>query len=380
MNKAVYFLIVLFSFFLGFGKFDPFGTGGLFFDLITLFLMITIAFYTDVLKEIGLYKKILMALCSIVMLFFITGLLYGYAYVDVNLFNFKFLSAIIIFWFLSYVFKKNPKLCLYSIILFSLSCSLIAILYNFSFLNSVSEIRNGRLYIFEENPNSISSRMAIAFVVLTYIIIENPLNLKFYRFFLGLALPSLFLFVVETGSRGSFMALFLGVGLIVFFSNVNKYIKFFLGIVSAFLLKKIFDFIQTTSLFDRLNADDFSGGREEIWTNALGIFYDFPWGVGEGGYITEMTIRFSSQHDTHNLFIYLLVCGGWISLLLFLFFLKELFQKVLINLKNGNSLLLIIFVFLVFLASKTGGVITYLIMWYFFAVINSFDVMKKKKI
>jgi hypothetical protein len=380
MNKAVYFIIVLFSFFLGFGRFDPFGTGGLFFDLITLFLMITIAFYTDVFKEIGLYKKTLMALCSIVMLFFITGLLYGYAYVDVNLFNFKFLSAIIIFWFLSYIFKKKPKLCLYSIILFSLSCSLIAILYNFGFLNSVSEIRNGRLYVFEENPNSISSRMAIAFVVLTYIIIENPLHLKFYRFFLGIALPSLFLFVVETGSRGSFVGLLLGVGLFMFLSNLNVYIKFFLGIVSVFLFIKIFDFIQTTVLFDRLNAGDVSGGREEIWTNALEIFYDFPWGVGEGGYITEMTIRFSSQYDTHNLFIYILVCGGWLSLLLFLYFLKELFQKALINLKKGNSLLLIIFVFLVFLASKTGGVITYLIMWYFFAVINSFDIMKKKRI
>jgi hypothetical protein len=222
--------------------------------------------------------------------------------------------------------------------------------------------------------------MAIAFVVLTYIIIENPLHLKFYRFFLGIALPSLFLFVVETGSRGSFVGLLLGVGLFMFLSNLNVYIKFFLGIVSVFLFIKIFDFIQTTVLFDRLNAGDVSGGREEIWTNALEIFYDFPWGVGEGGYITEMTIRFSSQYDTHNLFIYILVCGGWLSLLLFLYFLKELFQKALINLKKGNSLLLIIFVFLVFLASKTGGVITYLIMWYFFAVINSFDIMKKKRI
>ncbi len=378
MNKMVFFIVILFSFFLGFGKFDPFGTGGLFFDLITFFLMLSIVIYTDVLKEFGLYKRTLFLLCSIVLLLFFTGLFYGYVLVDTSVFNFKFLAAIIVFWFFSYVFKKNPKLCLYSIILFSLSCSLIAVLYHFGFLGSVSEIRNGRLNIFGENPNSISSRMAISFLVLIYIIIENPLSIKYHRFFLGLALPSLFFFVIETGSRGSFLALLLGVVIIVLFSKVSKYVKIILGIISVFFIIKIFDFVKTTSLFDRLNADDVSGGREEIWSNAFMIFYDFPWGVGEGGYITEMTKRFSSQHDTHNLFIYLLVCGGWLSLLLFLFFMKELFQKVLINLRNGNSLLLVVFVFLVFLASKTGGILTYLIMWYFFAVINSFDLNKQK--
>jgi hypothetical protein len=380
MNKAVYFITLLFSFFLGFGKFDPFGTGGLLFDLITILLIVSISFFTDVIQEIGLYKKTILVLCSIVLLLFIAGLFYGYAYVDTNLFNVKFLAAIIIFWFFSYVFKESPELCLYSIILFSLCCSFIAVLYHFGFLSSVSEIRNGRLIMFGENSNSISSRMAIAFVVITYIIVENPLNLKYYRFFLGFGLPSLFLFVVETASRGSFLALLLGVGVIVFFSNLSKFVKILLGIASGLLVVKVFDYSKATKLFDRLNAADVSGGREEIWTRALGIFIDFPWGVGEGGYVTEMTKRFSSQHDTHNLFIYLLVCGGWMSLLLFLFFLKGLFHKVLTNLKKENSLLLVIFVFLIFLASKTGGVLTYLIMWYFFAVINSFDTIKKTRI
>ena len=49
-------VILLFSFFLGFGIYDPFNTNGLYFDLITVLVVITSFLYTDVLKDIKSYK------------------------------------------------------------------------------------------------------------------------------------------------------------------------------------------------------------------------------------------------------------------------------------------------------------------------------------
>lgn len=375
-ERTLNFLVLLFSFFLGFGKFDPFGTQGLYFDILTIMVICIVLLFTDVIKEAHKYIVDLMLLFSISVILLITNLFYGYVQGDSAIFNFKYVAAITIFWLLSYIYSKDPSLCLQSILLFSLSCSIIAVIYHLGLFGSIAEVRNGRLNIFEENPNSISSRMAIAFIIIAYYVLEDPLKFKVYRVLLIVFLPFLFFFIVATGSRGSFLALVLGIGLITFFSKLPKQSKFMLLVIAALTLHQIFVYIQDTSLIERFTVEDVTSGRGEIWSEAITIFYDYPWGVGERGYINEMILRFSTAKDTHNLYLYLLITGGWISLLFFAIFLIRLLKKAMSALYMNNSLLLVIFIFLLFLASKTGGVLTYLIMWYFFAVINSFNEAK----
>ena len=365
--------IYLFSFFLAFGKFDPFGTNGLYFDALTLIAIFYIAVSTDVLKRIDLYKVQLFYLFSVAILFFLAGLLYGFTIVEVSYLNVKYIAAIIIFWFFTHVFRKDPILCYFSILIFSISSALIASLYSLGFLDSYALIRSSRLYLFEENPNSSSSRMAISFIVLLYFVVQNPLNFTKLRYLLFLGIPSIITFIIATGSRGSFLAIVFGIVLIVYFSSIRVVTKISLGVVSFIALLILIQSLNDTTLMERLTGSSLTGSREEIWGDALSIFYDHPWGVGEGGYLTEMMSRFSYIKDTHNFFLYILVCGGWLSLFFILLFLKDIGVYAWERIKMRESLAIIIFVFLIYLAGKTGGAMTYLIMWYFMAVTYSLN-------
>lgn len=371
MNKVVQVLTLIFSFFLGFGKYDPFGTNGLYFDAITVVMLVSIFFSTNILKTFIRHRKNLFLLIGMGFLLFLLGVFYGSTEIEKNIFNFKYFASAIIFWFLSVSFIENKKIMYYSILLFSISCSVIALAYTFGFLNSYAEIRNGRLIIFEENPNSVSTRMAISFIISLHFIIVNPLKLKLIRLLLMVALPFLFLFIVGTSSRGSFFALGLGTLSVLYFSKISNKLKIFLAAVLLLVSISIFGFLFESTLFERLTNADLTGGREEIWKSSIQIFYDYPFGVGENGYLHQMNMRYGMTSDTHNLFLYLIISGGFISLALFIVFLLNLFKKSLHELKKGDSLFIIIFIFFCFLMSKTGGVLTYLVMWYFFAVINS---------
>ncbi|PKP23309.1 MAG: hypothetical protein CVU05_00230 [Bacteroidetes bacterium HGW-Bacteroidetes-21] len=375
MSKSLFLKIIvyLFSFFLAFGKFDPFGTNGVFFDAITVLLGMSILLSTDAFLYIKKYSIQLSILFAIGIIMFIMGFIYGEPY-----FNAKYFSAVIIFWLLSYYYISNQIVCFNSIFLFAISSALIALLYNFGFLDSYFNIdTKGRLQLFEENPNSISTRMAIAFVSLFYIVIENPLKYKKIRFLLLLLLPSLFFIVIAFASRGSSLLLIMGSASIILLSKISKRYKLFL-ISGAFLLYiSLIGFFKTTSLFERFEQEEnVLGIRETIWENAFQIFYDNPNGIGELGYVKEMYSRYNWYLDTHNLYLYFLVTGGIFTLLLFLLFLAQLFIKSYTNLRRGNSFSVILLIFLLFLAGKTGGILTYLVMWFFFSIIYSFDIKK----
>lgn len=378
MIKLTNYIVIIFSFFLGFGKFDPFNTNRIYFTVLTAFLVVSILTLTNVIKYIHLYLKEIVLLLLIIIFFSLADVAYTYSYRNNYIINFKYLSAIIIFWVLSYVFLLNYKLMILSILWFSISCSLIAIFYNIGYLESYGEILNGRLRIFGENPNSISTRMAISFIIIIYIIIENPLKFTKWRLLLLLGLPSLLQFVIDTGSRGSFLALVLGLIMTVVLSKrsmLKSILLISFGVIFVFLAVRL---IADTVLLMRFEGENVLGGRDYIWRNSFMIFLDHPFGIGENGFIEEMERRYSDYHDTHNLFLYLLVSGGGFALISFLFFLRHLFLKSISSLKDGNSLFLILFGFLFFLISKTGGVLTYLVMWYFFAVINSSFISNNK--
>lgn len=376
MKKITDILVIIFSFFLAFGKYDPFSTNGVYFDIIVIVLILSLFFSKDIFLKFRSIKNQIIILSLIGFYLFIIGLFYntnyeGYISDEVHVFNFKYYGAIIIFSQLSLIFKSNTKLMYQSIFVFSLSCAIISCLHYYGYLASSLEFRNGRLIIFEENPNSISSRMAIALVVFFYLIVNDPLKFYHYRFILFLALPFLFFFIIETGSRGSSIAVGLGVFLILLFSKISFKWKTILFVLSFCVVYYLFGFILSTSLYERFNNSDLDGGRFEIWANTLEIFYNNPLGVGEIGYKLELFEHFGMTSDTHNLFLYMLVTGGFIVFILFTFFLQKLLRISFFNMKEGEPLGLMLFIFLLFLMSKTGGILTYLIMWYIFAIINA---------
>ena len=128
------------------------------------------------------------------------------------------------------------------------------------------------------------------------------------------------------------------------------------------------------SLFSRLeNSFEYgeTGGREKLNSYSLQIFEESPLiGKGTIGYSKEMSVKFNEYRSVHNLYIYVLATSGIIGFSLFMFFMMTLLTKS-IQIRKSNHLPLIIFGYVFLLAYKTGGVLTYLLMWYLFAVIIS---------
>lgn len=369
-------ILLLFSFVLAFGSFDVFAKMNLVFYFSLLFIL-SATFFSTVLKSLKKYLKQLLLLFSFLFILIINSILYIGAVEDFYFINIKLLSLIILFWYLSYYFNLFPKLLWYSLLVFSLSCSICSIL---AMLGYGAEIINGRLLLFGENPNSTSVRMAISAIFLFYLIILNPYKYSFVRLFLIPFILSLFIVILESGSRGSVLSLLLGIFLIFGFSKIKLVYKIIVIVTIVFGLIYIFvRFIDIDQYafflrFTEAVENGSTGGRGVIWSDALGVFYDHPiLGVGESGYVREMIKRYSYYLDTHNMFIYLLVISGVLGTFLFLLFYLGLFRKALMSYRNKEILPVTFYFFTILIAFKTGGALTYVVLWYLLAFINSFD-------
>lgn len=129
------------------------------------------------------------------------------------------------------------------------------------------------------------------------------------------------------------------------------------------------------SLFDRLESsvkNGSTGERDILNRYAWNIFSDYPViGVGSLGFSDEMMCRYHESRTVHNMYMYILAASGILGACSFFLFLLSIASNVLRIVKK-NSLPLIILGFILFLAYKTGGILTYLLMWYLFSVIISF--------
>src|SRR5690606_4066641 len=274
-----------------------------------------------------------------------------------------------------------PRDVAFSLIFFGIGAGLLSILYGLGFFGTEAyEIRNDRLNLLGENPNSLSVRVSLGILFLVWGSVENVLNLnRFFRVILLIPVPFMFNLILASGSKGSFLLCIASIALyILLLKNISKYVKFGViisGVVAfLFALSLFFE----SSLYERFLTSDFTSGRSDIWDAAMNIFLENPLGIGEVGYKVEILRRLGVIIDTHNLFVYLLVTGGIIALILFLYFMTKIFIKNIRRYKyDKNIIFLLIFFSMVFVMSKTGGVLSYLIMWYFLACINGPSIKRE---
>lgn len=317
----------------------------------------------------------------IFLVLFFLGALLPYHMQGESVLNSKFLLAILFFIVLSTFFSDNPKLIEVSLITFGIGAGLLSVFFSFGVLGeSAYEVRNDRLILLGENPNSLSVRISLGVLFLVWGVVENGLKLsKILRILLLFPLPFMFNLILASGSKGSFILCLGSVTLyLLLLKNVSKSAKrfiVFLAVIAGLFALSLF--FQST-LYERFLTSDLTTGRSDIWSEALEIFMVHPMGVGEVGYKVEIYRRLGVVIDTHNLFLYLLVTGGIIALFALLYFLYNIFVKNLKKYKTEKNIIyLLIFFSIIFVMSKTGGVLSYLIMWYFFACINSSSITKK---
>src|SRR5690606_3989760 len=140
---------------------------------------------------------------------------------------------------------------------------------------------------------------------------------KYYgkiTFFFLLLIPSIIAMLALSASRGAFIITLAGILILILFqkaSSTKRLITIILGITALVIgISQILD----SDIMKRrleLSMSDTSktlGGRDEIWYDALNIFYENPFfGIGNVGYQNEIIRRYGTYMDTHNIFLYFMV-------------------------------------------------------------------------
>ena len=389
-SKFTCVLLIIFSILLALGTWNPFlpaadieneNSG---FSLAQIYSVIFIAYLFFIrffnygqLKFAGWKKYIV--------LFYITLLLSTFYWsinelsISTAVFFLKFFLSVSLCFLLPEIFVRNKRYLYYSLAAFSFACGFVALLFSIGALDEFTYISKGRVFIFGENPNSTSGRITIAFLLLLYLIFKNPLKWKRRRFWFCLLFFPMLMMIIASGSRGSFIILCIGIIAFLLLNpsvnNIKKYLILIcsviaIGIAISFIVSRHSEF----SLFSRLeNSLEYgeTAGRERLNSYSLQIFEENPL-VGKGtiGYTKEMSLKFNEHRTVHNLYIYILATSGIVGFILFMFFMAILLFKS-IQIRRYDYLPLIVFGFIFLLAYKTGGVLTYLLMWYLFSVIIS---------
>lgn len=369
-NLAIW-LVYLFSFTMAFGKINDTLLGGYWFDILTALTCLVSLYFLWPKVNHQYVMKFARPLLVLVLLMFVLGLFQGDIY-----FNVKFLAAIGVYVAMMSFVIRYPQKSLQSIFYFSLGVALMVLLYYLGVFEANVRFSKGRIYLFEENPNSISTRVSIAVVYLFYMVINNPLHFDKKRWLLLLLLPLMLSFIFLTGSKGSTILALIGIYGVFIYSSLKQITKTTLSILIGITILTLgITYFKGTTVYQRFIESDSTfdlGTREEIWINALDIFWNNPWGIGEKGYFEAIKGRIGMALDTHNLFIYILVTSGLIGFLLFSTFIFRLFRVIWQQFQIRQIISPVFFLIILLLMSKTGGVLTYLIMWYVLAFITGY--------
>ena len=385
-NKITKYVLYFLSFFFAFGPINPFAIGeeeldeslSPFLTIFTgLFVLSFFLFQSNLLKHDNKIRNIITPL---IILFFAISL--GDITYDINTahyyFLLKFSVNIVAFLCLYVYFIHNPEQIEKSLRIFAFSCVLIILMLNIHMLDNFSHVHNGRLWLFGENPNNTSSRMSMALLILFYNATEN--NKIMIKSLYYIICVFIFYYIIQSGSRGSFIASLLGIGIIMLYRQGDRNTKIMqiIGIViGALMLFPIIVENEDIGMFDRMEELSEGNSREQLIMDAIEIADDYPIvGCGHHGYIQEKMLRGMDLHDSHNMLASVFVMGGIVGLISLITFLLKLCRISYKSIKE-TPLSITLLLSMIFIAMKTGGVLTYMLMWYIYAVTLAMVQLKK---
>lgn len=286
-------------------------------------------------------------------------------------FVFKLAYAVIAYYTLARHFAKFPKDIEICLLIFAITSTLI-ILASYTAFSSVLTFSKGRMSIFGENANSTSSRMSMAIFAFMYFFNIKRLKLLYKLAILG-AVLFLLVYIIMSGSRGSFVFTLVGIALFVIMSGTGrgkKIVAAGVGVLALVFIVTHFVDMDEVSMFERLsNIEESGDSREKLMEYAVRIYSDYPIiGVGSNGYLVERIVRGYDNRDSHNIITTIMAMGGTVALICFLHFLLLNFGVLLRKLQQ-KLVPLVMFLSMLLISLKTGGVITFMLMWYIYAIV-----------
>ncbi|MEP3374499.1 MAG: O-antigen ligase family protein [Maribacter dokdonensis] len=319
----------------------------------------------------ALLKKFVIPLLSLILVGFICSAIYSeyveelkYAY------HYRALLLIILMTFIAAHLYVKPKTL--PIVLNSYIASMLLVFLLVSLGKGVS-YENGRLLIFEENPNVMGAKASLAFLITVSKLINNY-SLRKALIIIPLCIPFISL-IAMSGSRGAFVSLFLGFAVLLYFRRtgvVNKLAVIIFGVLGSVVL--ITYLLETNPIIAGRFADTVESGdigRNSLWEAAVNVIEDhIIIGAGFEGVKPRMYAYSGAFMNPHNIFLYVYIACGLPGIIFFLIFLLRLTKLLFLHFKqNGDSLNLVLFVIVIFNMSKQGGSIGKTLFWFFFAVL-----------
>lgn len=333
-----------------------------------LFMLVTAINYVKTMPS-KIDKRIVVSSLVLIGVIFLSDVIHGTT--DFRFyFYLKFFVVLLCFFSFILFFKNNPQMIEPCFLVFSISCAILIFFAMTTNFGGNVVTYKGRFVIFGENPNSTSSRMSMA-----VLFFSNLLFSKQYKWLLKILISGcilvLFIYIIRSGSRGSFMVTLFGVILMFLSShgrigNKTIFVVLVILFVSWFLPSLMKN--EDVALFDRMEELQGHTSREDLMKQALIIFGDNPIiGVGANGYNEEKAIRGFDHRDSHNIITTILAMGGTMAFVAFVILWLTLFRPTLQN-RRRSLLPLVLNISIFIISLKTGGVITFVLMWYIYAV------------
>lgn len=225
---------------------------------------------------------------------------------------------------------------------------------------NASESLDGRISIDEINSNILAIYAAVSITAIVYFIRKWKSK---WRYLLLALVPLCLYSLTNSGSKGGFISLLIGIIALFLFDKKRGLKKVWLLIVGMGMTALFAVIMYSTPVMqarmDVFLEDRTDVSREKIWEKAYEIFEENPIaGVGMIGYQTEMIKKYGAIRDTHNVYLYVLVIGGVIGLVLLLIFLFNSFIYIYKNTPYiDNQLAIALFLIIMFNWYKGGSML-----------------------
>lgn len=395
MIKLKLYLLCAYIFSLPFEYFDPWGIAnifsitkitGLLYALVSLLNLVSTKKWSNKVMAVSIPFYILF-----IWITFLSTINSGQT-VYTNWINISWLLCLISLFLISNDVIVLRKYVDYFLISFLISVTLVVVLVNldigiqYSALNSNDSVESGRLYFMGTNPNSAAMWACFASVIALHYLIN--LRLKLYQKLLLIIMILGFVeFITLTASRAAFIAFF-SVGFFFYIRYIRKIRKsnyLFLIILGLVLFYLSFIFMTDNEFFNtRLESTFYSGdtgSRTKIWQYSFYAFLENPLGFGETGWEKYLNNDSRGYTSTHNLFFYFLVTGGVLGVFLFLLFLIKVTKQIYVIRNSKYSTLIIsVFLLVIFDFSKNGGAIDQKVDYFFLALIISLSLITRSNL
>lgn len=391
MQNAKRIILLIFIFSMPYESWDPFGIANFFTVTKMAGLLYFLLSFADLKAnfKLGVVKKTLQILFLLWVWILLQSLFNYHSNTKVSLYSMSFFQNIVLFWLIANDIISGRAKVKQIYAMFALSVFVMSVLAKLEIgIDTELDIGGGlfRLRFFGANSNTIGNYCSIALILIAAMVLDKK---EFYPkktyLFLGM-IPTILTMMALTGSRGALGMFFIGVSLLLLLRKTtpsNKVLIIFAGFfILLFSFNKIMESSRTMqNRLAKTTEGDTLGERGLIWNTALDIYSDYPFiGLGTTGYEKEMTQRYVRYMDTHNLFLYFMVTGGIVGLLIYLFFLRELFIGIRYIYKNSENVLPIaLFMVYLFNAFKAGGIINSKLMWVLLAIIFASRYARKEK-